>query len=189
MTETDHIWYVGYGSNLLRERFNCYITGGQFRLGGSIATGCSDKTLPLEDKPITIPYEMFFAKESKSWENGGVAFISTEKNEDKKTFARMWKITSNQFLEIWRQEGPRWYNVALYLGQNDNVPIITITNNSKFKHTKPSGNYLKTIVEGLRETHRMEFKETLNYLIKTLGIKNNLKKEELGELINSTEKL
>jgi len=25
-----YVWYVGYGSNLLRERFLCYILGGKF---------------------------------------------------------------------------------------------------------------------------------------------------------------
>ena len=53
--KNETVWYVGYGSNLLRERFICYITGGQFRLGGSHTNGCKDKTLPIFIKgPISI---------------------------------------------------------------------------------------------------------------------------------------
>ena len=184
MTETDHIWYVGYGSNLLRERFNHYILGDQFRLGGSTATGCSDKTLPLEDKPITIPYEMFFAKESKSWGNGGVAFISTKKDENKQTYARMWEITEEQFSEIWKQEGKGWYDEKIKLGVDEKgIPILTITSSSDLKPTKPSKEYLKTIVMGLKETYHIDNHTIWKYLSEMSGVKDKWDKVEFDNLL------
>lgn len=178
-----YVWYVGYGSNLFRDRFICYILGGQFRWGGSYAKGCKDKTLPKEDRPFIIPHGLYFAKNSSSWENGGVAFISPERDENRHTYGRMWKITEEQYSDIWDQEGKVWYNIEVDLGQaEDGTPIRTITNNSKLKFSKPSDEYLKTIIAGLRETYHLNDKIMLKYLMETSGIKDNVKEEEITAL-------
>jgi hypothetical protein len=102
-----YIWYAGYGSNLCKERLHCYIRGGDFKWGGKKAKGCRDKTLPSANKPIQLPYRLYFAKRSPYWGNGGVAFISSDQEPDKNnwTRGRMWKITCEQYEEIKIQEG------------------------------------------------------------------------------------
>lgn len=173
-----HVWYAGYGSNLFRDRFLCYIKGGKFQWSGNRTKGCNDKTTPAS-RAIMIPYELYFAKNSDSWE-GGVAFISTTKDEDKQTYGRMWKVTTDQFLEIWEQEGSGWYNVALHLGKDENgVPIITITNNHKLTTQKPSPNYVKTIIAGLKETYKLSDKTICDYLISKDGINGNFKEQDI----------
>src|SRR5574341_1718049 len=172
------VWYAVYGSNLFRARFMCYILGGQFQWGGSSVEGCRDKTLPKEDKPYIIHHGLFFAKSSELWDNGGVAFILPECDESKHTYGRMWKVTVEQFSEIWDQEGKDWYNIKVDLGEDDNgIPIWTITSDSKLKFNKPSDNYLKTIIAGLRETFHLDDRRIMEYLIETPGVKDNLRGE------------
>lgn len=181
------LWYAGYGSNLYHERFIHYITGGKFRLGGSYLKGCSDKTPPKENKPIKIPHCLFFAKRSPSWEGAGIAFISLklESNKNNYTYGRMWKITQEQFLEIWKQEGKSWYNKKLGLGQDDGIPIFTITSSDELEFHKPSDKYLETIVIGLKETFYHDNETILKYLMEKPGIKNNFTRDKLMEIISS----
>jgi len=106
----DYVWYVGYGSNLSNQRFLCYILGGIPKYGGKNNQACTNRALPLEDRPIKIPYSLYFAlpeerKETSNWGKGGVAFITPEKVEDKDlwTLGRMWKITKEQYEEVKKQ--------------------------------------------------------------------------------------
>lgn len=128
----DHIWYLGYGSNLHEQRFLCYIKGGTPTFGKTNHCGCTDKTLPAENKAMIINYPLYFALSDKStktsnWGPGGVAFISPKKDRRVKTLCRMWKITRNQYDEVKRQEGP-WYGKEILLGDEGGIPIYTITN-------------------------------------------------------------
>ncbi|MEM1574166.1 MAG: hypothetical protein QXI49_06735 [Candidatus Methanomethylicaceae archaeon] len=137
MIDQNYIWYAGYGSNLSRQRFLCYILGGKPKYGNKKHSGCKNRTLPTENKPIKIPYILYFAlpsgEKTSNWGKGGVAFIAPEKIEDEKlwTLGRMWKITKDQYYEIKEQEGTSWYNYELYLGEDGNIPIYTITNKNK----------------------------------------------------------
>lgn len=177
------VWYVGYGSNLFRERFLCYILGGKFQCGGSVATRCTDKTLPKRDSPFIIHHDLFFAKSLPSWENGGVAFISPEKDESKHTYGRMWKVSVEQFSEIWDQEGRSLYDTKIELGRDENgIPIWTITSKDELKFNKPSDNYIKTIIAGLKETYHLGNENVLKYLMKTPGIKDNFEEKDLSTL-------
>ena len=49
MKNQDLVWYVAYGSNMLYERFMCYINGGQFRDNGRDHEICLDTTPPREN--------------------------------------------------------------------------------------------------------------------------------------------
>jgi len=33
-------------------------------------TPCNEKSAPLEDKPLNIPYKLYFGNSSESWEGG-----------------------------------------------------------------------------------------------------------------------
>lgn len=70
------IWYVCYGSNLCLDRFMCYLTGkGNKDLNVKENTDRMffDQSIPKGFKNVEIPYELYFAKESKNW-GGSVAF-------------------------------------------------------------------------------------------------------------------
>jgi len=47
-TNQEYVWYVGYGSNLNKQRFLCYILGGTPKYGCKPNEGCINKTLPPE---------------------------------------------------------------------------------------------------------------------------------------------
>ena len=75
------VWYASYGSNLLYNRFLCYIQGGEIEGANKVYPGCRDRTPPIMDKQIVIPHELYFSKHSNIWENKGVAFIKPTKNK------------------------------------------------------------------------------------------------------------
>ncbi|MDP7265807.1 MAG: hypothetical protein QGH39_09665 [Candidatus Thermoplasmatota archaeon] len=188
----EYVWYASYGSNLLRERFMCYIKGG--RPEGSTTTykGCTDKQPPLRDKRITIPHELYFAKESDTWENKGVAFIRSTKDSDAKTLGRMYLITREQFTQVVRQENGRdpghksiqidfestvnngeslipircWYGRIIYLGDADNEPIFTFTAKREEDKIEPGMKYLSMIKKGLKEAYGISNEEIASYLRK-----------------------
>ena len=138
------VWYASYGSNLLHSRFMCYINGGTPEGSSKHCPGCSDKTPPQDCKPVTIPHELYFAKNSPSWEGKGVAFIKSQRDVNVQTLGRMYLITKEQFVQIVRQENGRspdnhrisidlgetiaqgesiikggWYSRVIYLGEED----------------------------------------------------------------------
>jgi len=184
-----YVWYVGYGSNLCEERFLCYIRGGRFKWGGCNAAGCTDQSLPKGNKSFWIPYRLYFAKESSSWECKGVAFITPNKesNENKWTMGRMWKITNEQYEQIRNQEGPSWYNHKISLGEENGFPILTITNAAILTpYKRPSGGYLKTIALGLKETDNWSNEKIFQYLKGKEGVNSQIDEDELIEIIDST---
>ena len=88
----------------------------------------------------------------------------------------MWKITKDQYSEVKKQEGPRWYNHEIYIGEDNGTPIYTITNKRKLNNNiAPNKRYLKTVVLGLKETYNMDNEEIIEYLIERNAIKENRK--------------
>ena len=149
-----YVWYIAYGSNLLMERFLCYIKGGSFRGNSKIYEGCTDTSLPLKDKPFLVPYELYFGNESGSWDGSGVAFIDTDKPGI--ALGRAYLITYEQFLEIQHQEGtsPRWYGRIVELASSvGDIPHMTFTSEHRRPDNMPNNNYLDILLEGLRETY------------------------------------
>lgn len=163
MLDETLIWYAAYGSNLLIERFNRYITGGTCKLTGAFHTGCQDITLAREVKRVCIPYERYYGNESSRWNQGGVAFL--DPNKEGKTHGKMYLITKGQLKEIWEQEGKYkdWYNQLLYLGVHGDIPVVTFTNSERRVETKPSPEYLKVIKAGEKEMRQIKEKEIRLY--------------------------
>ena len=150
------IWYAAYGSNLLKERFLAYITGGECRYSSRSYRGCADKHPPLSDMRYEFCRELYFSKSSKTWGNGGVAFITPEETASVRTYGRCYLISLQQFIDVALQENgldpangdvsldliklsrtgsvllmpesdDLWYNRVLFCGTHDNVPVLTIT--------------------------------------------------------------
>jgi len=176
----DYVWYAGYGSNLHKQRFLCYIEGGTPCFGKRRTEGCKDTTLPGKDRRKDIPYQLYFAlpqgqTTTGNWGEGGVAFIHPNKDDNAETHCRMWKITTEQYEEVKRQEGRGWYNKEISLGTHDDIPIYTITNGVILGNIiSPSEAYVKTIALGLRETCGCCDEQIFDYLIKVPGIQFQL---------------
>ncbi|MGA1822587.1 MAG: hypothetical protein ACMUIG_08665 [Thermoplasmatota archaeon] len=170
--EEDLMWYLGYGSNLNRQRFLCYIKGGKPEYGTRSNSGCTNDNLPPEDRPFKIKYRLYFGLPdgvtgTDNWGKGGVAFIDPDDVDDKWTLGRIWRITQDQYEQIRDQEGREWYNREILLGEVDGIPVKTITHDVKFKNLcDPSGSYERTIIEGLMETYGMSIEEASIYLKK-----------------------
>ena len=202
-----YIWYASYGSNILEERFLCYITGGQPKGAKRINKECSDKSLPLQNKKILINSELYFAKESGTWSKGGVAFIKTHFDKSQQTYGRMYLITEEQFAEVVKQETDSeekpvidfksitekgsgivkensWYGNILFLATQDEFPIFTFTfQDDTQKINKPGKEYLKPIINGLRETYHFNDDEITDYLSSKAGISGNYSVNELKDLM------
>jgi hypothetical protein len=153
--DTD-IWYCSYGSNLLFERFRLYIEGGEAAIVKKSYRGCNDPTLPERSEGYIIPYELYFSKKSRQWENGGVAFIAHGERRTAKTYCRIYRISADQFREVVQQENGlpadasgiridfeallaagtvligspeeyKWYGKLICVGMKENIPVITFT--------------------------------------------------------------
>jgi len=186
-----YVWYVGYGSNIHEQRFLCYTKGGTPRFGKRCNKGCTDKTLPVEKRPMTINYPLYFAlpdKETKTsnWGDGGVAFIDPREDKRLKTLCRMWKITKGQYDEVKAQEGRSWYGKELRLGEEDETPVCTITHDPVLKNIiRPSDAYIKTIALGLTEAYPFTSEEIVDYLLEKTGIKGILQEDEMRRIVTS----
>ncbi len=162
-----YVWYACYGSNLCKERFLWYIQGG----GPKNNSGCRDKSLLIVDRPYTIHNELYFANQSRTWGNKGVAFLKLEKNEKIKTLGRAYLITSEQFEDIRKQEGPsdNWYGHVLELGEMGGISVKTLTripgNGRQYTTNAPSLEYIDMLKRGLCETYpSMTVGEVSRYL-------------------------
>lgn len=204
------VWYACYGSNLLEERFQCYISGGTPKNAKRTYPGCTDKNFSGISKPIRIPGELYFAKSSKTWSGGGAGFIRTEGFNKEETLGRRYLISEQQFIELVQQEikfegefhidlkdvkqrgfldmkNDSWYGKIVYLGDLEGAPIFTFTNEDFLEKeiNAPHPFYLKIIIEGLKETYGMSNAEIEDYLKSKKGIKGFPIEKELTRLIAS----
>ncbi|SDA45131.1 gamma-glutamylcyclotransferase family protein [Methanobrevibacter millerae] len=166
----EYVWYVSYGSNMLRERFMCYIKGGSYE-GSRYRDPCDDTSLPIAVKTVEIPYDMYFGNESGSWENGGVSFIDTTKKG--KALGVAYLITKKQFKHVREQENGghfpgngKWYTDIIDLGEMDGFEVKTITNKIFRRYNKPCDAYWDTLIKGIKENWPdMSDEDITDYLI------------------------
>jgi hypothetical protein len=211
----DLVWYACYGSNLYKKRFLYYIKGGRPEGSTKSYKGCSDKSIPRDDKRRTIPYELYFSKESPSWENMGVAFIKSEKDDSIETLGRMYLIRKDQFAEVVRQEGNKdpdndsiivntdaaissgsyivpeisWYGRIIYLGSERGFPVFTCTatwTDEKIELNCPGEEYLKCIIKGIKETYGYKDERIIEYLRNSDGIRGHINEQEIADLVKNT---
>ncbi|MCH4822323.1 hypothetical protein ML462_03980 [Gramella lutea] len=209
MTEgISEVWYACYGSNIREERFLCYINGGTPPGALKHFKGCEDKSSPRQTGTISIDYEMYFAKESPTWNGGGICFLNPEENISANTLGRTYLINSGQFIDLVSQElkfqgeiqidfqelrEKGYYNcleegrygLLLYLGEKNGAPIVTFTSEVFLKDeiNRPDEQYLLTIIRGLKDIYSISEEELLNYFRHKKGVKNLLPEDELKQLI------
>jgi hypothetical protein len=175
------VWYASYGSNLCAERFRCYLEGGAPRGAAHPCRGARDTTAPVRDGPLELPYRLYFAGTSKTW-GGAPCFIDIVESRATPARARAYLITWGQFEDVVAQEngravtspielalddlavgrahsvGSRRYENLLFVGRHDGAPVLTITSPWTMADAQlaaPAPRYLRTVIDGLRESHDM----------------------------------
>ena len=206
------VWYACYGSNIREMRFLCYINGGTPPGASFNFVGCADKSGPKQSKPITIDYQMYFAKHSPTWNGGGICFLNPEKDTSAQTLGRTYLINTGQFTDLVRQElkfegeikidfeelkdkghyncmSDGRYGLLLQLGEIGGVPVITFTSEIFLEDeiNKPDDTYLITIIKGLKEIYNLEEREVVEYLFDKQGIKGLITKNKLYNLMQNID--
>lgn len=205
-TNVPLVWYASYGSNMDAKRFYCYITGGTPIGGTRNYIGCDDKNLPRADTAIELPYQLYFAGESKVW-TGGLAFLGHE-SSDGKTLGRAYLLTVKQFEQVaaqesWRDkalqldidtlrklgraimgDGSGNYDEMIYCGEQEGHPVISFTSpKEKRPFTKPAEVYVKLLSSGLKSAHNLTPLEVAIYLHDKPGIAGAYAFDELLDLV------
>ena len=165
----NYVWYVSYGSNMLKDRFLCYIRGGSFR-GSRPLEACEDKSDPISIRPYDIPHDMYFGKESHSWADKGVSFLDITKPG--RAYGVAYLITREQYDHVARQEiggiepeYSTWYNCRYSLGYMDGIEVLTLTNGGIVEPNEPGEIYLGVLEEGLGESYsELSDEEIRNYI-------------------------
>lgn len=137
---TPCVWYAAYGSNLNSTRFQEYLEQ---------CGGCISET---ENRPYIASGKLYFAADSRRWGLGkGVAFF--DETGQGTVLARIYKVSRSQFEHIQRKEGDKYARTVL-LGAVDDIPVYTCTSPKKREDIQaPSLNYVRTILDGLKETY------------------------------------
>lgn len=185
------LWYVGYGSNLDRDRFHRYLSGGQAEGAQVSVPGARDATPPAEERAVLVPGRMFFGWTSKTW-GGGVSFLDAL--ADDTAYGRAYLLTEQQFADVAAQEmhqppgsdldltqvlgqqrhtfGPGRYETVHLLGELDGLPMLTFTvdDPAQLEPNAPVAGYLATIARGLRHTHDLDTEEIAAHLLTRPGI-------------------
>lgn len=178
-----HIWYAAYGSNLSRERFEIYLTGGTPRGASHAYPGCRDGSPPLDDVADVITAELAFGGTSTTW-GGGVAFLVPSATGT--AFARLYLLTIEQVADVIAQEnwlepgevviddvmldrtttlpGSHMYGTVLALQRRENVPVLAVSQDPGTPRNAPSDAYVSHIADGLREAHGLTYAQVDAYI-------------------------
>ncbi len=188
------IWYAAFGSNLRRERFAVYLTGGPIpgSTTGRIQEGARDTSPPTGDRPFVIERSLLFTGRSPQWGDGGTAAIDSDHNPITPTLGRAYRITSGQFEDVFRQENlepeilsvdletlaarghldlsSRKYGRVDVVGAIDNELVLTITTPGRPSNLQPAHqSYLEVMAAGLISCHGLSAVEAARYLASRPG--------------------
>lgn len=146
--DNQYVWYACYGSNINYDRFIYYING-DVNEKYSTSNGCSDKSLPLEERQYIFEHPIYFAGISKRW-GGGMAFLDYE--HDGKSYGKIYKLKMSQFKGVLEQEqNCKLYDAILLVDYVDNLPVFTFTAQHKLCDllNEPSDKYVEIISKGI----------------------------------------
>lgn len=190
------VWYVAYGSNLCRSRFDRYLTGGPVAQtpNAHAEEGARDPTPPRDEWSGPLDIGLYFAWSSVRWGGGGVAFIDPNPATGVTALVRAYLVTAGQFEDIARQENrqptpspvdfdaleahghldlypERLYGRAVYLGSHDDGrPMVSFTAAEPPELNQPHPSYMATIAEGLREALALTDDAIARYLAAAPGV-------------------
>ena len=185
------LWYVGYGSNLDRDRFLRYLTGGRAPGAHRAVPGSRDTTPPADERAVVVPGRMFFGWESPTW-GGGVSFLDAE--ADDTAYGRAYLLTEAQFADVAAQEmhqepgrdldlahvlehrrhalGPGRYETLHLLGELEGTPMLTFSADDprSLGLNPPVPAYLAILARGLRDTHGLDEDAVVEHLVTRPGM-------------------
>jgi len=208
MRDFEQIWYACYGSNLMEDRFLCYIAGGTPKGAKRTYKGCLDKTLPKAKQTFLINHKLYFAKSAKTWSDGAAAFIHPTEDKSAQSFGGIYSISKSQFIDLVKQEidtedaleidlkkvikngyldlqSDAWYNRILFLGYREEMPVFSFTNSNYLKTeiNTPHPDYLEKIIAGLRETYQFTSVEISKYLKDKEGIAGANLAKDIAQIV------
>jgi hypothetical protein len=198
------VWYVAYGSNLERSRFDCYLEGGVPAGGSRDYAGCVDPSAPVDDVAVELPGRLVFAGTSTVW-GGGMAVYDPAGSGQ--VAGRAYLLTRDQLGDVVAQEmrrepagafarrladalvdadslqvlGPGRYETVVRLDDVDDCPAFTVTCDDVdgLEPQAPTAPYLRTIAAGLRDAHGWEAPQVVDYLAAAEGVEGAWSREEL----------
>lgn len=174
-SNTGHIWYVAYGSNLLEARLLAYLTGcGESQLWGT-HRGSVDPTPPSGNRRVGVPHPVFFGGHSSRW-GGGCCFCPNEALPDGRLtpVGRAWRVTWEQMADLAAQENGRPTEetflpdqppapgkslrvldggIDLLIGMEtiEGEPACTLGSSAPPQPGPPSSSYRSVLAEGMAE--------------------------------------
>lgn len=201
------VWYVAYGSNLERSRFDCYLEGGVPAGGQRDYAGCGDPSAPADDVAVEIPGRLVFAGASTVWGGGmavydptgsgrvaGRAYLLTRaqvgdvvaqemRREPAGAFARR-LVTALVDAESVQVLGPGRYETVVRLQDVDDRPAFTVTCDDVdgLEPRAPTAPYLRTIAAGLRSAHGWDAPQVADYLAAAVGVEGAWSRDDLVEV-------
>ncbi|XP_010259827.1 PREDICTED: histone deacetylase 5 [Nelumbo nucifera] len=138
------IWYASYGSNMWKERFLCYIEGGQVEGMKKICPGSQDRSLPKEILWKIVPHRMFFGRShTYTWGSGGVAFLHPKSNVNDRAYLCLYKITLEQFNDLLLQENSTNQDITPLF---DLLDLDTIVENKSISPEALKGKWYSNVV-------------------------------------------
>lgn len=197
------LWYVAYGSNLSRERFQVYLQGGRPVGGARDYPGCRDPVGPDRDVSLMVPGGLRFVGVSSVWGGGMAVYDAGATGE---IAARAYLISAEQFVDVlaqemrlepgldvdltlvretgWHSLGPGRYQTLAHLGTREDLPMLTFTSSDVGSHrlNAPAEGYLRTIALGLRESHGWTRTEIGRYLTRFPGAAGTWSTESVERL-------
>lgn len=204
-----YVWYATFGAGIDKDRFRRYIEGGTPEGSRRVLVGCRDKTPPVKDMFISLPYELYFSGESLSWlAGGGMANLAVKRSAKTHTIARAYLITVEQFEDIAAQEnfqskplrlpmtkaintghaiignveGDRTYDVLLYCGERERTPVFSLTSlRPRLGYAPPSPSYTQFLCKGLSQNPKFSAQSAIDYLASRPGIAGNYSKEAISD--------
>lgn len=172
----EHVWYVSYGSNLRRERFEAYLLGGSVPGLQVVYPGGPGTSTASGERAVVLRGRLRFARDAPSWGGGGVAFWDADA-DGPGVLARAWRVRVQQFLEVVHLEnggmdrrpapwpagvldrgearvGGGWYSRLLAAGRLLGEPVLTFTSPraAALEPSVPSAAYGGVVHRGLLET-------------------------------------
>jgi succinyl-diaminopimelate desuccinylase len=204
-----YVWYVTYGSGLSKENFVCTIAGGKPIGGRKEYIGCRDKTMPIKDTFISLPYEIYFAGDARYW-GGAHAYLSTTSQKNAHTLARAYLITVEQLEDIAAQEnlqrtslrlplavairdghtpinnvtGERAYDELLYCGLEANIPMFTLTAMQEDAPRQlPTDAYALVLCSGLSQNPDFNIESAIDFATNDSSLAGHFKKQTITKLL------
>ena len=197
------LWYVAYGTNLSRARFQVYLRGGRPSGGARDYPGSRNSLAPEGDFPLVLRGGLRFVGVSSVW-GGGLAVYDPRAAGE--VAARAYLITAEQFVDVlaqemrlqpgidldlapvhdtsWHSYGPGCYQTVAALGSRDGLPMLTFTcaDVDGRPANPPTEAYLRTMAHGLRECHGWTGARISRYLAQFPGAAGAWSPESISAL-------